>query len=241
MERFWEIDALKSLAIALMIFYHFFFDLNYFGIAEISLYGGIFFLIQRFIAITFISLAGVNTAISYSRLKDKGWKSVAGHFGKKAFFLAAAALLITAATFIYPHNGFIVFGIIHFLAAAVLLSAFFAGFRYLNLVLGIILIAAGPLMEGIVSQTPFLLWLGIKFPGFYTLDYYPLIPWLGFMLIGIFIGKTLYPNGERAFKLKKPEGIASEIAEKISKNSLAIYLIHQPVLVALILAATYVF
>jgi uncharacterized membrane protein len=88
-----------------------------------------------------------------------------------------------------------------------------------------------------MSLSPWLLWLGIRQMGRYMVDYYPLLPWFGVALLGVFFGLTLYPGGRPRFEL-------ADLSPKfplpaltfLGRNSLVIYLVHQPIILgALIL------
>ncbi len=237
MKRVWEVDAVRGLAVVLMVGYHFFFDLNYFGFASVNLYQGAFLLWQRVTAALFLGLVGVSLVLFRQRHPRFG------DFGKRAVKIGAAALLVTLATTIYPGwgNGAIVFGVLHFIALASLLAYFFLDCYWLNLALGVGLLAASLIVTLPVLQTPLLLWLGFPPAGFYTLDYYPLFPWFGLVLVGIFVGKTLYEKKEdkngfaNRFNVRKPFNTSG--LEFVGRNALSIYLLHQPVLIALLFAA----
>jgi uncharacterized membrane protein len=66
-------------------------------------------------------------------------------------------------------------------------------------------------------------------------DYRPLLPWFGVVLIGLFAGNALYRSGKAllgrgtAPRAAKPLGL-------LGRWSLAIYLVHQPVLLATLAA-----
>jgi uncharacterized membrane protein len=78
-----------------------------------------------------------------------------------------------------------------------------------------------------------LLWLGFVPYNFYTLDYFPIFPWFGLVLIGIFLGNKFYQDGKRGFKLPDLSGsFIVDLLGTLGRNSLAIYLVHQPIIVA---------
>jgi uncharacterized membrane protein len=71
-------------------------------------------------------------------------------------------------------------------------------------------------------------------------DYLPILPWLGFFFVGVVIGRigyrgkhTLFPRAPKAMKL-----IASPF-EWFGRNSLVIYLVHQPILLAILYGLRY--
>lgn len=223
-ERIWEVDAVRGLAVVLMIAYHFFFDLNYFGIAQIDLHNGFFLYFQRVIAFLFLTTVGVSLVL----LKQK--RSGFNAFVKRSAKLFLAAALITLATSIYPGNGAIWFGVIHFIAVASIIAFFFLDFYYLNLFLGVLLLGLSFAISLPSINSPYLLWLGFTPANFYALDYYPLFPWLGLVLLGVFVGKTFYEKN----KIRFTKPFNTSALELIGKNALLIYLTHQLVLVALI-------
>lgn len=228
-KRFWEVDVTRGFAVLLMVVYHFFFDLDYFGFLQLDFASGFFLVFQRVIAFLFLSLVGVSLVLS--RLRGVTLSKNL----QRVLALAGIALLITLATSIYPGEGAIVFGIIHFIAVAVLIGYFFTELpAWLNLGLGVLVFGTGSWLAGLSPlETPLLLWLGLPPAGFYTLDYYPLIPWFGIVLLGIFMAQTMSPF--QRIPSPRPAHAVLGVLDFLGKNALAIYLIHQPVLVALLL------
>ena len=67
---------------------------------------------------------------------------------------------------------------------------------------------------------------------FYALDYFPLLPWFGVVLIGVFLGNSLYQNNKRMFAVKDHSRfIVSRMFCFLGRYSLIIYLLHQLVIV----------
>lgn len=234
-ERFWEIDSLRGLAVVMMVFYHSLFDLRYLTGRGASIPPEFWFWFPRLTAGLFIFLAGVSLAISYGKkLDDKSFAKKIVFRGAKLF---AVGLLITVATFVFTqNNGTIWFGILHFIGVGVTASLLFLKSDRLAAIGAITSFAAGFLADKLVAGTPYFIWLGIKFPGFYSLDYFPLFPWLGVMLLGVLAGKKLFAEGKRGFVTPRGENnFAVRFLSLLGRRSLAIYLLHQPVLIALIL------
>ena len=76
--------------------------------------------------------------------------------------------------------------------------------------------------------------LGLIPPGFSSSDYFPLLPYLGWFLLGACLGRLLY--GRRQSLLPDfPSGAWPVRALRwCGTHSLWIYLLHQPVLYALV-------
>jgi uncharacterized membrane protein len=143
--------------------------------------------------------------------------------------------LITAATWLFIGDGFIVFGILHFIGIAIILEYVFIRRKYLNLFLGIAFIAAGIYLMDFRFDFYDLLWLGFTPANFYTVDYFPLLPWLGIVSFGIFLGNTLYEKYVRQFKLPDLSNHWSvKVFGFLGKHSLLIYLIHQPIIIIIL-------
>jgi uncharacterized membrane protein len=231
MERLPEVDALRGVAILLMVIYHFFFDLAYLGLAEIQIFDLPWMLFQRTVGTMFIFIVGMSLVLS----EEKNQEGYARH-AKRGLKLAAVALLITAATWVYPHEGFIMFGIIHFIAAATFLAPLFLRLGKWNIAIGLATILAGFYVNTLKTDLPYLFWLGIIYPGYRQLDHYSMIPWFGIVLLGIYAAQRLYPAAKSRFK-EHPWYV--EKLAFLGRHALLIYLIHQPIMFGGIIAAAY--
>lgn len=235
-KRFWEIDVLRGIGIIMMIVFHFLYDLNYFGIYKLSLYSG-YFLIYAYIGgIIFFSLVGISLTLSYSRVKDTlAKRELRLKYLLRGLKIFGLGMVITLTTWIYLKEGFVVFGALHCIGISIILAYPFLQLRYQNLVIGIVLILAGILLKNLTFDFYWLIWLGFKSSQFYTVDYYPLLPWLGVVLIGIFLGNSLYQNHKRRHVLKDLSGYRSvRFFCFLGRYSLIIYFMHQPILIAVI-------
>ena len=94
-----------------------------------------------------------------------------------------------------------------------------------------IVIALGAIpINNTLVDTGLLIPFGIMYRGFTTLDYYPLSPYLSMFILGILAYKIYYYKKQSLFKFS----YENDYISMISKNSLAIYLIHQPIIIAVI-------
>jgi uncharacterized membrane protein len=236
-ERFWEIDFLRGIAILMMIAYHLLFDLNYFGFYSTDLYSLPALLFLYPIGTLFLLLVGISLTLSFSRVKNTLTQSqLRMKYLKRGSWIFGLGLLITLVTWVYPHNGFIVFGVLHCIGLSILFAYPFIRSRVPAFILGITCIGIGVFLQVMVTvDFPWLLWLGLVPGRFYALDYFPLLPWFGVVLIGIFIGNSLYQNNTRTFELKDHSRfIASRALCFLGRYSLIIYLLHQLIIVGLL-------
>ena len=155
---------------------------------------------------------------------------------RRAAQVAVCALAVSAATWIALGDDYVRFGILHCIAAAMLIGPLLVRLGRWNAVLAAVVLAAGlALMDGPESDVPGLLVLGVSHPGGAGVDWYPLAPWLAPMLLGLAVGLALYPTGRRGAwgrRLPTPRHAAAIGAP--GRHALPIYLVHQPVLIALV-------
>src|SRR3989344_8185625 len=131
-QRIWSVDFLRGIAMLMMVWFHFLFDLNYLGFVQISLYEGFWGIFQKATISLFLLLVGVGIAISRNSKKE----NFAFHIIKRSAFLFAIALLISAVTFVLFPQDWIYFGIIHMIAVSLLFSIPFAGKKIFALIGG---------------------------------------------------------------------------------------------------------
>lgn len=234
--RFWEIDFLRGIAIFMMIIFHFLYDLNYFNILNLSLYSGYFLIYVYLVGIMFFLLVGISLSLSYSKVKETLTKNkLIFKYLIRGFKIFILGLIITIITFLFLEKGFVVFGVLHCIGISIILSYPFLKFRNLNLVFGLILIFIGIILKFFTFDYYWLVWLGFRPEMFYTIDYYPFLPWFGVILIGIFLGNTIYYKHNRRFNLLDlSRNKFVEIFTFLGKNSLIIYFIHQPIILSIL-------
>ncbi|MDD5143926.1 heparan-alpha-glucosaminide N-acetyltransferase [Methanoregula sp.] len=240
--RLWEIDCARGIAILMMIVFHTVFDLSFFAIFPVDVATGFWRYFAYATATLFLLIVGVSLVISHDRAAVK----LSGFSLTKKFILRGAGifalgLLVTLATWFYLPQGYVIFGILHLIGVSVMLSPLFLRLKAWNIPAGILCILIGWFVTSRISlPSPplFLLPLGIHTPSFWSVDYTPLFPWLGVVLIGMGAGAFLYAGGTRHFALKPlPEYFVRPLSF-LGRHSLVIYLVHQPVIILLLAAVT---
>ena len=229
-DRYWEVDALRGVAITIMVIYHLVWDL--YGLAgwHINMYTGFWHYWQLVTASLFIGLVGVSMSLRAGRLRQRGKLSFRPFFWR-GLIIFSWGMVVSIVTWFYQPAGYVRFGILHFIGVAIILAYPFLRFRWFNLILGMILLLL-PELTPWRHDIAWLEWLGMIRSPHPAFDYFPVIPWLGVVLIGIFLGNMLYPQGKRAFSLPDLTDFAPiRWLALAGQNSLLIYLIHQPILI----------
>ena len=237
--RLWEIDTLRGIAVVFMIGYHFVFDLAFFGAYATNMYSAGWQFVARSIGTTFILVLGISATLKYHRLAPRlGRKQLFLQYLKRGAILFAWGMVITVVTYFVLGRGFVVFGILHLLGLSLILAFPFLQSRWGSLIGGLVAIGVGTRLALLRTLSPWLLWLGVPQFRRAMVDYYPLLPWFGVALLGIFVGFTLYPRGARRFALPDLSHTALVRAlGYLGKHSLLIYLIHQPIMLGLLILA----
>jgi len=237
--RFWEIDFFRGLGIILMVIFHTAYDLTAFGQVGFNFQVLGWKIFAYATGSIFLLLVGVSLTISLARAKNNQPTKFL-HFKSliRGLKILLWAMAITIVTRIFLGDGFVVFGVLHLIGLATVLAYPLRNFKILNVSLGLLIIALGVYLQTLRSASAALVWLGIAPINFYSVDYYPLLPWLGVVLLGVALGNWLYPQGQK--KIKTSDSAPNFLTKKIAclgQHSLLIYLIHQPILIVLLWSA----
>ncbi|MCU9848692.1 DUF1624 domain-containing protein [Defluviimonas sp. WL0024] len=236
-ERIATLDIARTLALVGMAVFHFTFDLQMFGhLAPGTTATGGWVLFARLIAGSFLFLAGVSLQLAHGR----GIRPRA--FGRRFLMIAGAALLVTGATYMALPEQFVYFGILHSIAVASVIGlAFLRLPALLTLAAAAAVLAIARMPAAEVFEAPWLHWLGLATTTRPSVDFVPVFPWLAPCLVGIALAR-LAGRADLWDRLRRVEGRLSAASLQAlawpGRHSLAIYLIHQPVLYGLVWAAT---
>lgn len=222
--RIWELDAFRGLCVIGMVIVHFVFDLvTLFGLVDWA-YNSVFTFIMNWGGILFLLISGICATL--------GTRSV-----RRGLIVFGCGMLVTAVTAGMYLLGMahpiiiIYFGVLHCLGVCMMLWCFFKKLPTWALgVLGGILVIAGFWIRDLWVEFPYLIWLGLTTPTFATSDYFPLLPNLGFFLLGAVIGRTLYRRKETLLPKGNVKNPIIRFCTACGRHSLMIYLVHQPVL-----------
>ncbi len=233
-QRLLWIDALRGAAVVAMIGYHLAWDLTFFGLTSFRLLDDPFWYWQpRLVTGTFLTLVGVSVTLATAE------RRVPPRYLRRTGWIALAASAITIATYIGFRDSFIFFGILHCIALASLIGLALARLPWAVLAaLALAVFALGSVDFPPALDHPWLIWLGLgdRVPA--TNDFVPLVPWSGFTLAGMALGRGLIASTGTS----RPERTGSGAARALGwlgRNALVIYLIHQPVLLGALFGLHY--
>lgn len=247
--RLCALDLLRGINLLSMIAYHGAYDLVYLYGVNLPGYRGLpGYLWQQSICWIFIFLSGFCFCLG----RFHGGRRI-----KRGLLLSACGLLITAVTALVMPQSLIIMGVLSFFGLAVLLTVLlYPLFTRIPAPIGLICclllffitrdVPSGYLgFEGLrlcalpqfLYQGVFMMILGFPWPGFFSTDYFPLLPWIflfwsGFFTFRCTLGKRASDNGPAFLRRRLCAPL-----EFIGRHTLPVYMIHQPVLMAVFLLA----
>jgi uncharacterized membrane protein len=215
------IDFVRGLALIGMGLFHFFWNLNYFQVINISLYEGFFGIFQKTILFTFIFISGISLVL-LSRKND-----FKRSYQKHLIILTISAVLVTIISFIIFDSAPILFGVLHLILFSWIFGVFFLNKTKLALVFGLVILIFPILFPQNIFSSNLIFFIGPNsiFP---SLDFVPLIPWFGVFLLGLFFGGIVKNNQSQFSKIVIFNKL--NLISFIGKKALFFYLTHQLVL-----------
>lgn len=229
-KRIWELDAFRGLCLLGVIAVHFVYDVTtLYALADWHLPQAFLF-VQKWGGVLFLLLSGICVTLG-------------SHSVKRGGIVFACGMLCSAVTwgmyrFGMAEKGIIIyFGVLHCLGICMLLwSAFRRLPWYALAIVGAVLAGIG-LYFGARPYSGHIALMPLGFPpaGFVSSDYFPLMPHLGFFLLGAALGKTLYHKQQTLFPNVNSKQPILHFLQLCGKHSLWIYLLHQPLLNGILL------
>lgn len=212
-KRFEIVDILRGLAVLLMIIFHLSYDLNLFNFIDIDFHQSLFWwAFPRVIVFLFLLPMGLAMEISFKG--EVNWSRVFKRFLK----IGGWAVVISISTYFAFPDKWIYFGTLHCIATCSLAATFFLGKKKLSLIAAIVILT--PLLGGFQWPWPKL--------SHASMDYIPALPWFGVVLIGMALVHFNFHNQS------VPNLPGKKLLLFLGLHSLVIYLLHQPILFALV-------
>jgi len=231
--RYPIIDTVRGVAILAMMTYHFGFDLSMQGYVVQDLNHSLPWLVARSLILsTFLLVAGFSLALAQHHTTKQRWLRLAR--------IAGCAFLVSLGSYFMFPESWIFFGVLHFVVLATMLCWFLARHEKWLLPLAFAALGLGLFYQSATFNQPMLQWLGMMTFKPITEDYVPMLPWLGLMFIGLRLGIWANANKASATPAKWPLTITPPTALKpvsfLGRHSLAVYMLHQPILLGLLSA-----
>ena len=224
--RYLVIDCIRGCAILAMMAYHFGFDLNMQGYIVQDLNHSIVWQIARSLILgTFLFVAGFSMALA----AQQSLKKRLIRLTRIAF---CAVLVSVVSLFMFP-DSWIFFGVLHFLVVATVICWVVMPYKKLLMVLAVAITVIGILYQSQVFDQPALQWLGMMTHKPITEDYVPIFPWLGVMMMGIILGQWALTRVQLWPLACTPNVVLSPV-QWLGRHSLAVYMLHQPILLGLL-------
>lgn len=237
-KRIYLLDELRGFAIVLMVAYHGFFTVGFLYNLSIGQKLFAFFEpVEPLFAGLFIFICGISCHLSHNNWKRGG-------------LLLLVALCITVFLWLFLPDELILFGILHFLATAILLYALLRPLLdkippltgliicgllllltwwvpdYKGSVFGIKGLLEWPVPKALTGQ----IWLyPLGFGSIECSDYFPILPWIFCFLGGSFCG--VWARAGQFPSWTYPKRIP--FLDFIGRHTLLVYIVHQPVIYAL--------
>jgi uncharacterized membrane protein len=235
--RFIELDIFRGCAIVFMIALHLLWDLDYFGILPLNKN---FYALNIIVPVIFLLLVGICQVVSTNKHRIQR-KTMYIKTVQRGLWVLNLGMLLTLLTAIVLPDRPIMFGVLHCIGCCIILTLPFIAFKPTTTALiGTLLVILGLAISALVTtENPTILQLvaGIHQSniGQHTIDYFPLIPWLGVCLLGVALGNILYKENTRRFPLPDLSRYTpTRLFTWLGQHSLSIYLFHQPIIVGLL-------
>jgi uncharacterized membrane protein len=227
--RIWEIDAIRGFLILCVIASHtLFYTANV--LRAITLPSLVRFVMQ-YGGLLFVVLSGLSATL--------GSRSF-----RRGLLVFAGGMVLTVGSLIAVHFGWLTedmvirFGVLHLLGFAMmvypLLKKLPSGAL---LIFGLAVLAVGYWIElnDLTVSSRFLFPLGLRYPGFASGDYFPIVPQLGWFCLGIVLGRVLYPEKKTRLPRVNADTPILRFLRWCGRNSLYIFILHLPILGAIMM------
>jgi uncharacterized membrane protein len=231
--RLERLDALRGLAMVWMTVFHFCFDLANFKFTSANFYTDPFWIWQRSLIVSlFLACAGAAQAVAQAN--GQTWPQ----FWRRWAQVVACAALVTAGSAVMFPDSFIYFGVLHGIAAMLIivrLTQAWGAWLWLAGAIVFALKGAAPSLhaawpELAVFNTKALSAVGLISIKPRTEDYVPLIPWLGVMWWA-FAATQWWLKRPAQNPLVGATPAGGSFLALLGRWSLSYYMLHQPVMI----------
>lgn len=219
-KRFGILDTYRGFVIINMIAFHFLYDVfMVFGIDRYWYFEPVNRIWQQFICWSFILLSGWV------------WPYGAKKALKRGLFVNLCGLIVTVVTILFLPSEIVIFGVLNFIGCAILLMLPLQKLlEKIKPLAGLFLFFALFLLFyncndwNIGVESILLIPIGFPTRGFYSSDYFSILPWFFLYVTGYYLGRFL--ENKKGFL--RICDVKIPVLDIIGRKSIWIYLIHQP-------------
>lgn len=231
------IDAIRGAAFLGMMVHHFIFFMFWHGVVFISPWSSFVQILGWIVRITFVLLVGVSSYMWFLKYWTGNSEKLFEMTIKRAAKVGLAAILVTVFTTIVVPDIPIYFGVLHMITYSVVFVVPFLSIPRLAWLVGVFLVLLSRL-HAAVSYDLGIYWLvapDVRPP---ALDYFPMLPWFGVVLIGVSCGYYAYE--QRAFFPSQAKALHMSILSWFGRHALVLYVVHFPLIWAITYALSMV-
>lgn len=238
-QRYTVPDVFRGVAVLTMIVYHTMWDIVYlFGVSIPWFKTDVGFVFQQSICWSFILISGFCQQLGRKRLK-------------RSIIILSCSVVLTVVTAVFMPDSIIIHGVLSLIGASMLLTiplvrvlkkipplvgiviSFLVFLLLYNVPYGSIGIGEYKLIElpDFLYANVVTAFFGFPHKDFFSADYVPLIPWLFLFLTGYFIYSLIEKKG----RMNVLSAFSCRPLEFIGRHSLEIYMLHQPLIYAVLM------
>ena len=228
-----RLDALRGAAIVWMAAFHLCFDLNHFGwlAPRQDFYGDPFWTAQRTAIVSlFLFCAGLSQAVAWQA------GQAPARFWRRWVQVAGCAVLVSIGSALMFPRSWISFGVLHGIAAMLLLLRLAAPLGRGLWVLGALALALPWLVQHPFFDSRWTNAAGLVTRKPVTEDYVPVLPWFAAVTWGCAAGQLVLARAPGLLSGALPRTLQPLAA--LGRWPLTFYMLHQPVLIGVVGAAT---
>ena len=225
------IDWARGIAVYVMALYHLAWDTNNFGFTDFPLFSHPFCLWARTLIISaFLFLAGLSITLAMARERASG-----AVFLRRWAAIAVGAGLVTLGTYVAFPESYVFFGVLHCIALSIPILLVCARLpAWAATLAGLAIIIAPELVADPAFDSSLFLIVGFGTQMRQSVDYVPLFPWTGVMLLGLAYGSWRGDAPAGRWTEWTPAAGFQRFTTWVGRHTLVLYILHQPLLVGLV-------
>ncbi|MBU4530589.1 MAG: DUF1624 domain-containing protein [Hoeflea sp.] len=233
--RLLAVDAARGAAIAGVVLFHLVWDLEFTGFISGVAFHPLWLAFGRSLAGSFMFLAGVSLVLAH------GVQFRTRTYFRRLTVIVVAAVAITIVTLLAFPSAFVYFGILHSIAIASLIGVVFLKLPTSASLLAGLAMMALPWFISLPAFDPrWLAWIGLSANPPLSNDFVPVFPWAGVTLLGIAFAKAVDIGKNRMISAGADCRFLARLGW-LGRHSLTIYLLHQPMMLAIIVPLSRLF